>query len=103
MAHWRRVLPDGAMLELDYETLVADLETTTRRMLDHCGLAWDAGCLDFHQSRRAVRTASALQVRQPVHRRAIGRWQVSPELLAPLLEGLHAAPSDDAAPTPPAA
>jgi len=101
MAHWRRVLPDGAMLELDYETLVADLEATTRRMLDHCGLAWDAACLDFHQTKRAVRTASALQVRQPVHRRAIGRWQVSPELLAPLLEGLNAPPSGDAAPTAP--
>jgi tetratricopeptide (TPR) repeat protein len=102
MAHWRRVLPEGIMLELDYETLVGDLEATTRRMLDHCGLAWDAACLNFHETQRAVRTASALEVRRPVHRRAIGRWQVSPELLAPLLAGLNAPPPDAAAPTAPA-
>ena len=72
-------------------------------MLDHCGLAWDAACLNFHETQRAVRTASALEVRQPVHRRAIGRWQVSPDLLAPLLAGLKAPAPDDAAPTAPAA
>jgi hypothetical protein len=71
-------------------------------MLDHCGLAWDEACLSFHQTKRSVRTASALQVRQPIYRRAVGRWQVSRDLVAPLLEGLQAPPPGDAAPAAPA-
>jgi tetratricopeptide (TPR) repeat protein len=88
MAHWRQVLPDGAMLELRYEDVVADLEGSARRMLAFCGLEWDEACLSFHRTARSVRTASALQVRRPIYRGAIGRWQVSPDLMAPLLAGL---------------
>jgi len=53
-----KLLPDGVMLELHYEDLVADLEPQARRLLAHCGLAWDAACLDFHQTARPVRTAA---------------------------------------------
>jgi tetratricopeptide (TPR) repeat protein len=58
MAHWRRVLPD-AMLDVQYEDLVADFEPQVRRMLAFCGLDWDERCLAFHSTQRPVRTASA--------------------------------------------
>jgi tetratricopeptide (TPR) repeat protein len=90
MAHWRAVLPASVFLEVDYEELVGDPETQTRRLLAHCGLEWDSACLAFHQTRRAVRTASAAQVRQPLHRGAIGRWRRYETLLAPLLAELEA-------------
>src|SRR5262249_35561791 len=45
MAHWRRVLPDGAMLDVQYEELVADFENQARRIVAYCGLAWDERCL----------------------------------------------------------
>jgi tetratricopeptide (TPR) repeat protein len=88
MAHWRRVLPDGAMLEVQYEEMVADFEPQARRIVAHCGLAWDDRCLKFHETRRPVRTASATQVRQPLYRTAVGRARAYGTMLAPLLEAL---------------
>jgi tetratricopeptide (TPR) repeat protein len=92
MEHWRQVLPRGLMLEVRYETLVDDLAGQTRRMLDHCGLPWDDRCLDFHRTGRVVRTASAQQVRQPINRDGIARWQAFADLAAPLLAALDGLP-----------
>ncbi len=88
MAHWRGVLPEGVMLEVQYEDLVADLEPQARRIIAHCGLDWDEHCLDFHRTERAVNTASAAQVRQPIYRSSVGRWQSWRGFLQPLLEAL---------------
>ena len=88
MAHWRSVLPPGAMLEVQYETVVADFEAQARRVVAHCGLEWDDACLAFHQTQRAVRTASVVQVRQPIYHSSVGRWRPAPEVLRPLLDGL---------------
>ena len=92
MAHWRSVLPPGVMIDVRYEDVVSDLEAQTRRMLAHCGLAWEDACLAFHQTRRLVRTASATQVRQPLYRSAIGRWRPYRHLLGPLWQTLGCAP-----------
>jgi len=88
MAHWRRVLPEGVMIEIAYEELVDDFEANVRRMLAHCGLEWDPRCLAFHQTARRVSTASSAQVRRPLYRASIQRWQPRRELLEPLLSAL---------------
>lgn len=88
MAHWRRVLPPGAMLEVQYEEMVGDLEGQARRLLDYCGLAWDPRCLAFHETERAVRTASVNQVRQPLYRSSLERWRRYEKHLGPLIEAL---------------
>jgi tetratricopeptide (TPR) repeat protein len=75
MAHWRAVLPDGHLLEVDYEALIADRDTLTRRMIAFCGLEWDDACLAPEQNPRVVRTASMWQARQPVYRSSIERWR----------------------------
>jgi tetratricopeptide (TPR) repeat protein len=90
MQHWRRVLPAGRMLEVRYEDVVGDLEGQARRILAHCGLPWDERCLAFHKSERPVRTASAMQVRQPIYTSAVERWRVYEEFLGPLLSALGA-------------
>ncbi len=74
MDHWRQVLP-MPILEVDYESMVADPESKARELVASCGLDWDPACLNFHENRRPVRTASAAQVRQPVHSRSVGRWK----------------------------
>jgi hypothetical protein len=74
MAFWQQALP-GLVLELSYEDLVADQEGQTRRLLDHCGLAWNAACLDFHRNAAPVSTPSAAQVRRPLYRDALARWK----------------------------
>jgi tetratricopeptide (TPR) repeat protein len=88
MAHWRRVLPEGTMIELRYEALVADLAGEARRLVAFCGLDWDAACLAFHRTPRVVRTASAAQVRQPIYRSSLGRARAYGDLLRPLLDAL---------------
>ena len=90
MAHWRAVLPAGAMLEVQYEELVADFEPQARRLVAYCGLDWDRRCLDFHETERPVRTASLTQVRQPLYQSAVGRWRPYEKWLGPLLEALAA-------------
>ncbi len=88
MAHWRRVLPDGTMLEIHYEDLIGEFEAQVRRLIDWCGLDWDARCLAFHETERPVQTESALQVRRPLYRSAIGRARPYEPWLAPLREAL---------------
>jgi Flp pilus assembly protein TadD len=88
MAHWRRVLPPGRILDVRYEDVVADLEGQTRRLLEHCELPWDKRCIAFHETERQVRTASAVQVRQPIYASAIGRWRPCKDFIGPLLEAL---------------
>jgi tetratricopeptide (TPR) repeat protein len=85
MGHWRSVLPPGAMLDVSYEEVVEDLEAQARRLIDYCGLDWDDRCLAFHSTARPVKTASAVQVRQPLFRGSLQRWRRYGSGLAPLL------------------
>ena len=87
MAHWRDVLPI-AMLEIDYENLVADQEAESQRIIEFCGLEWDGACLRFHDSGRAVFTASNWQVRQPIYATSVGRWRNYEAHLDPLKSAL---------------
>jgi tetratricopeptide (TPR) repeat protein len=88
MAHWRAVLPQGRMLEIRYEDVIADLEGSARQLIEHCGLDWDPRCIAFHTSQRPVRTASAAQVRRPIYRTSLERWRAYEAHLAPLLAEL---------------
>jgi Flp pilus assembly protein TadD len=97
MAHWRRVLPPGRIIDVHYEELIHDLEGVARRIVVNCGLDWDARCLDFHQTRRTVRTASAAQVRRPIYQSAAGRWRRYAAFLGPLLDEIAPCGSADAA------
>jgi tetratricopeptide (TPR) repeat protein len=88
MEHWSTVLPPGAILDLQYEDVVDDLEGQARRLITHCGLEWNDACLAFHETRRPVKTASLSQVRQPIYRSSVRRWRPSGDVLRPLLDGL---------------
>jgi tetratricopeptide (TPR) repeat protein len=88
MNHWRAVLPPGAMLEVEYETVVDDFEAQARRLIEYVGLEWEPACLEFHKTQRSVRTASVAQVRQPIYRSSIGRWEAHADALRPLLDAL---------------
>ena len=72
--HWHQVLP-GKILDVHYEQTVDDLETQVRRVLDFCELPFEQSCIDFHQTERAVKTASSEQVRQPIYKGALGTWR----------------------------
>ncbi len=80
---WQERFP-GTFLDVSYEDTVADLETSARRLIDYLDLPWEDDCLHFHRSRKAVSTASAVQVREPVHSRSIGRWLKYEQQLQPM-------------------
>lgn len=87
MDHWDEALP-GKVMHLQYEQLVRAPQETIRRLLGHCGLAFEEATLNFHQNRRAVRTASAEQVRQPLYASAVGYWKRFAPDLEPLRTSL---------------
>lgn len=88
--HWREVL-GSRVIEVEYEQLVSDFEPEVRRMLDELGLDFEQACLEFEQSSGPVATASAVQVREPVHSRSVGRWRNFETQLEPLRQGLESA------------
>ncbi|WP_286828337.1 MULTISPECIES: tetratricopeptide repeat-containing sulfotransferase family protein [Kordiimonas] len=87
MDHWDSVLP-GKVLRVQYEDVVADLETQVRRILDHCGLPFEDACLEFFKTDRSVRTASSEQVRQPINTKGLEPWRPFDAHLAPLRDAL---------------
>lgn len=74
MDHWDAVLP-GQVLRVQYEEVVADLETQVRRILAFCDLPFEEECIHFHETKRAVRTASSEQVRQPIYAGSVQTWK----------------------------
>jgi len=74
MEHWDVVLP-GQVLRVQYENVVEDLEPEVRRILEFCGLPFEDACVHFHENKRAVRTASSEQVRQPIYRDSVQTWR----------------------------
>jgi tetratricopeptide (TPR) repeat protein len=95
MEHWRNVLPRGVMIEVQYEDLVTDIEGQARAVVDHCGLDWEDACLAFYKTLRPVKTASSVQVREPVYRTSIGRWRQFENFLQPLIQALNIAVPDN--------
>jgi tetratricopeptide (TPR) repeat protein len=90
VARFAEVVPADRLLRVRYEELVDAFEPQVRRLLDFTGVPFDAACLAFHRNGRAVRTASAQQVREPLFRTSIGAWRRYEKQLAPLLESLGA-------------
>jgi tetratricopeptide (TPR) repeat protein len=88
MAHWRDTLPHDAILDVQYEDVVDDLETQARRIIAFCGLEWNDACLRFYETQRPVRTASATQVRRPIYRTSVDRGLHYGDLIEPLIDAL---------------
>jgi tetratricopeptide (TPR) repeat protein len=87
MAHIDQVMP-GRVHRIIYERMVDDTEAEVRKLIDHCGLAFEPACLEFYRTERAVRTASSEQVRQPIYRDATEDWIPYDKHLGPLKEAL---------------
>jgi tetratricopeptide (TPR) repeat protein len=83
MRHWQAVLGER-LLTVQYEDLVVDQEAVSRRIIAHCGLGWEAACLEFHKRRGAVSSASAVQVRRPLYSHSVGKWRHFERQLMPL-------------------
>lgn len=90
MTHFETALPGGIHRVL-YEDMVANTELEVRRLLAYCGLPFEAACLRFWETRRAVVTPSSEQVRQPIFRDSVGQWRHYEAWLGPLQDALRKA------------
>ena len=88
MEHWHQVAP-GFVLDVQYEEVVADLETEVRRLLEFCDLPFEESCLRFHETDRAVKTASSEQVRRPIYSSSVNLWRNYEAELGDLIEVLE--------------
>ncbi len=88
MTHWEKVLPEF-VLTVNHEDVVDDLETQVRRMLDFCGLEFEPACLNFHKTKRNIKTPSSEQVRQPIYKNATEQWRHFEQHLDPLKKVLR--------------
>lgn len=88
MSHWDDVLP-GYVLKVNHEDVVDNLETQVRRMLDFCGLEFEQSCVDFHKTKRNIKTPSSEQVRQPIYKSATEQWRHFEPYLTPLKKVLN--------------
>lgn len=85
MKHWREQYP-GVMYEVRYEDNVADVEGQAKRLIEYLGLEWDENCLNFYNTDRPVKTASATQVRRPIYTTSTNRWRKYEKYLGPLMD-----------------
>jgi tetratricopeptide (TPR) repeat protein len=88
MDHWHQVIPDQ-VLDVNYEDVVADLDTEVRRILDYCELPFEESCLRFHETDRAVKTASSEQVRKPIYSSSVNLWKNYEPYIDELIEILE--------------
>ena len=86
MAHWHAVLPSTAIFDLPYEHMIANHEVCSKQLIEYIGLSWDPNCLNFYNNDRVVKTASLTQVRQPIYKTSVQRWQYFTDELQPLLQ-----------------
>lgn len=87
MDYWDDVLPDKVH-RVQYESMVQETENQVHALLSHCGINFEQACLDFHKNKRAVRTASSEQVRQPINDKGMQQWLHFEHHLTPLKEAL---------------
>jgi hypothetical protein len=88
MNYWHQVLPPGTILDVQHEQLVSNFEEEVRRILAYCEIDWDASCLRYYEGRLPVRTASVIQVRQPLFQSSTPRWRPDAHSLRPLVAEL---------------
>jgi tetratricopeptide (TPR) repeat protein len=88
MEYWKSVLPADSIMEVSYESLIENQEAESRRLIAHCGLDWEEGCLDHNNDKRVVATASLWQVRQPIYKSSVKRWMNYTPHIAELAKGL---------------
>ncbi len=88
MAHWHDTL-SIPILDVQYEEAVEDIEAISRKMIEHCGLEWNDDVLNYHKTKRVVKTASYDQVNKPIYKSSVEKWRAYEKWLTPLKEGLE--------------
>ena len=87
MKFWHKLYPNQ-IYDISYEDLTTNQENETRNLLEYCGLDWDDNCINFHTNKRAVKTTSALQVKEKMYQGSSEVWKKYESHIQPLIKGL---------------
>lgn len=87
MQHWKKILPDF-IYDISYEALIQNQKEETVKLLKACKLDWDKNCLEFYKNKRAIKTASVVQVRKPIYKNSMNSWKNYKDNLKPLFNSL---------------
>lgn len=82
MSHWDECLPENFILNISYEQLIDNQEASTRKLLEFIDLPWEQQCLNFHNSKRMINTASNLAVKKKIYKNSVNRWKNYEKFLA---------------------
>lgn len=74
MEHWHKTLP-GFVYDIFYERLISNQKNETKKLLESCNLDWEESCMNFHNNKRPVVTASIAQIRQPIYKNSVKSWK----------------------------
>ena len=86
--HWKTI-PEITWLDFSYESVIDDTETYARRLIDYVGLDWEPNCLNFHETKRPVRTASQSQVRVPIYKTSVAKWRNYAQEMTPFIDEMR--------------
>ena len=87
MDFWHELFP-GKIYDINYEKLTTNQKDETKKLLEYCDLEWDENCLNFHTNKRAIKTASASQVRKKMYQGSSEDWKKYEQNIQPLIRGL---------------
>ncbi|MDG2265786.1 MAG: sulfotransferase, partial [Candidatus Marinimicrobia bacterium] len=88
MDFWHKLFPN-TIYDMSYEELTKNQKIETQKLLNYCDLEWDENCLNFHNNKRGVLTASSAQVRQKIYQGSSEAWKKHQKFLKPLIQGLN--------------
>mgnify|MGYP000257562065 FL=1 len=74
MDHWDKVLP-GYVFKVQHEDLLNNQEGVTRDLIEFCEVDFESSTLEFYKTKRAVKTASSEQVREPINTKGLNQWK----------------------------
>ena len=84
---WKNFFPNE-IFTLNYEELTRSQKIVTSELLDFCDLEWEDSCIDFYKTDRNNKTASSVQVRQPLYSSSVKLWEKYKKELGPLIDNL---------------
>jgi len=87
MTFWNQIFP-GQIYNLNYESLTQNSEEEIRKLLEYCQLPWEDSCLDFAQTKRQIKTASANQVRKGIYQGSSQTWKKYEAHISSLIEAI---------------
>jgi len=87
MEYWKNLYGDK-ILSINYNDIIDNTESTSKLIIEYCGLEWDKNCLEHYKKEGVINTFSQWQARQPIYSTSKERWRNYQEYFPELAEDL---------------